>query len=41
MFKNPEIQPPGYFDFVVPPLEALWFMNDCDSFVPERPDEWS
>lgn len=25
MLKDEKLQPEGYFDFVVPPLETLWF----------------
>jgi len=28
MSKKSEITPTGYYDFVVPPLEGLWWLND-------------
>jgi hypothetical protein len=40
MLKDPAQQPPGYFDFVVSPLESTWFMKDCPGFDPQRPDDW-
>ncbi|MBW8016967.1 MAG: hypothetical protein FVQ82_12345 [Planctomycetes bacterium] len=36
MKKN---QPDGYFEFVVPPLEALWWM-DPGPFDPDAKDKW-
>jgi hypothetical protein len=36
MKKN---QPDGYFEFVVPPLEGLWWM-DPGPFDPNRKDKW-
>ncbi|KRK54087.1 hypothetical protein FC22_GL000376 [Lactobacillus johnsonii ATCC 33200] len=32
MSKKGEHKIPGYFDFVVPPLEGLWWMK-CDSKI--------
>lgn len=40
MFKNTELQPENYFDFVIPPLEIFWFMNDCKGFDPDKPEDW-
>lgn len=40
MFKKPELQPKGYFEFVIPPLETFWFMEGCDGFDPEKPEDW-
>ena len=37
--KNPELQPENYFDYVVPPLEAIWWM-DGQEFDVEKKDEW-
>jgi len=30
----------GFFDYVVPPLEALWWMNGNIPFDVKKPDEW-
>jgi hypothetical protein len=40
MLKDSALQPPGYFDFVVPPLESTWYIKDCPGFNPERPADW-
>ena len=32
MSKKTGKQPAGYFDFVVPPLEGLWWLNDGNDF---------
>ncbi|MCG6189643.1 GyrI-like domain-containing protein [Maribellus maritimus] len=40
MFKNPDFQPPEYFDFVIPPMETFWYMNNCDGFDVNRPNDW-
>ena len=37
--KKPELQPQNYFDFVIPPLEAIWWM-DGQEFDVEKKDEW-
>ncbi len=37
--KNPELQLKNYFDFVIPPLEAIWWM-DGQEFDVEKKDEW-
>lgn len=29
MSKMGDFKPEGYFEYVVPPLEGLWWMNDC------------
>ncbi len=38
-FAMKESQPEGYFEFVVPPLEGLWWM-DPGPFDPEAKDKW-
>ena len=39
MLKDPELQPSGYYDFVVPPLETLW-CTDSGEFDEKKPDDW-
>ncbi|MCX6258829.1 MAG: GyrI-like domain-containing protein [Bacteroidia bacterium] len=39
MLKDKKLQPKGYFDFVIPPLESLWSMEE-GCFDPSRPDDW-
>ena len=43
MSKKSSVQPPGYFDFVVPPLEGLWWFEDnyFDVTVIGRKDEFN
>ena len=43
MSKKSSVQPPGYFDFVVPPLEGLWWFEDnyFDGTVIGRKDEFN
>lgn len=38
-----EAVPEGYFDYVVPPLEGLWWLDDkpFDGSVIERKDEFN
>ena len=38
-FDMKKSQPAGYFEFVVPPLEGLWWM-DPGPFDPEAKDKW-
>lgn len=38
-FAMKKPQPEGYFEFVVPPLEGLWWM-DPGPFDPEAKDKW-
>ena len=38
-FEMKKDQPDGYFEFVVPPLEALWWM-DPSPFDPDAKDKW-
>ena len=38
-FAMKESQPKGYFEFVVPPLEGLWW-TDPGPFDPEAKDKW-
>lgn len=33
-------KPPGYHEYVVPPMEGLWWMGDNTGFDPEAKDEW-
>lgn len=40
LLKEPSLQPPGYFDFVIPPLESFWFMEDCEGFDAQRLADW-
>jgi hypothetical protein len=40
MLKKPALQPEGYFDFVMPPLECFWFMKDGIQFDPENFEDW-
>ncbi len=40
MLKEPGLQPAGYFDFVVPPLETFWFMKNDVEFDANKPDDW-
>jgi len=40
MLKDEKLQPEGYFDFVVPPLETLWWMEGADCFDTKQPDKW-
>lgn len=39
MFKN-QPRPGGWFDYVVPPLEGLWWMKDDKPFDTGRPSDW-
>jgi hypothetical protein len=38
-FMLKDQKPAGYYDFVIPPLEALWCM-DCGTFDVSKPEEW-
>jgi hypothetical protein len=40
MLKEPALQPQGYFDFVIPPLESFWFMEDCEGFDTQGLADW-
>ncbi len=40
MLKDEKLQPKNYFDFVVPPLESLWWMEGSDCFDVEKHDDW-
>ena len=33
-------KPEGWFDYVVPPLEGLWWMKDNRAFDPGHPEDW-
>lgn len=39
MSKKQEKQPEGYFEYVVPPLEGLWWIDE-GSFSLEKRDNW-
>lgn len=39
MSKKADVQPEGYFDFVVPPLEGLWWTTDNDTFEYKNKDD--
>lgn len=39
MYKN-QPKPGGWFDYVVPPLEGLWWMKDNKAFDIARPGDW-
>ncbi len=39
MFRNGP-KPAGWADFVVPPLESLWWMQDGGDFDVDRPADW-
>ena len=40
MSKMSGEQPKGYFEYVVPPLEGLWWMGDGREFDTTKRDEW-
>jgi len=40
MSKMSGEQPEGYFEYVVPPLEGLWWMGDGTTFDTSKPEEW-
>lgn len=40
MSEKKGLQPTGYFNFKVPPLEALWWMKSGQDFDMTKPDEW-
>ncbi|MFC2136985.1 GyrI-like domain-containing protein [Bacteroidota bacterium] len=40
MLKEEKLQPKNYFDFVVPPLESLWWMEGSECFDPKKHDDW-
>ncbi len=39
MLKDESLQPEGYHDFVIPPLEATWCMGD-EKFDKNQPEKW-
>lgn len=39
MSKNGKVQPEGYFDFVVPPLEGLWWTDGSEFSLDDR-ENW-
>jgi hypothetical protein len=39
MFKD-QPKPDGWFEYVVPPLEGLWWIKNGDTFDMNRPDDW-
>ncbi|MCF8370243.1 MAG: GyrI-like domain-containing protein [Bacteroidales bacterium] len=39
MLKEESLQPKGYCDFVIPPLEATWCMGD-EKFDANQPEKW-
>ncbi|HRI61231.1 MAG TPA: GyrI-like domain-containing protein, partial [Saprospiraceae bacterium] len=39
MFKD-QPKPGGWFDYVVPPLEGLWWMKGDKPFDTKRPEDW-
>lgn len=41
MSKKSGMQPDGYFDYVVPPLEGLWGAKDGAQFSLDRRDDWA
>lgn len=40
MLKDKNLQPKDYFDFVIPPLESLWWMEGTECFDPKQPEKW-
>ena len=40
MSKMSGQQPDGYFEYVVPPLEGLWWMGNGATFDISKPEEW-
>jgi len=40
MSKMSGQQPDGYFEYVVPPLEGLWWMGSGVTFDASKPQEW-
>ena len=40
MLKDKNLQPADYFDFVVPPLESLWWMDGTECFDPKQSEKW-
>jgi len=39
LFKKME-PPDGYYDYIVPPLEGLWWVADLEKFTRARKSEW-
>jgi hypothetical protein len=40
MLKDAGMNVPDYTDYVIPPLEGFWFMNDCNGFDASRTEDW-